>query len=73
MQRNNIIEETRPPFIIQGFIRFPGVPGLPDQVPELDAYIREQYEPTEMPFRVYPPPLRRPPPEHRLQVLKVRR
>ncbi|MBW2384658.1 MAG: glycosyltransferase family 39 protein, partial [Deltaproteobacteria bacterium] len=68
-----LLDEKRPPLIIQGFTNFPGVPSLKNQIPKLDAFIRAQYQATPMPFRRYPPPFQRIPPPHRLQVLAPRR
>jgi hypothetical protein len=68
----SVLERSDPPVVVQGFVRFPGVPALPEQLPHLDAFLKARYVPTPAPFDRHPPAAGRPPPPHRLQVL-VRR
>ncbi len=65
-----LLESDPPPVVVQGFVHFPGVPGLPTQVPRLQAFLEEHYQTTDEPFRRHPPASGKVPPEHRLQVLR---
>ena len=66
------LERSRPELVIQGFVRFPGVPGLPEQAPALDAFLRDTFEPDQEVFERYPLGDNPAPALHRLVVLRRR-
>ncbi len=45
LELTEVLGLARPKRVIRGFVRFPGVPGVPDYAPELDAFIRRRYAP----------------------------
>jgi hypothetical protein len=65
----SILSRDPPLFVIEGFLRFPGVPALPDYAPILHHWIERHYEPDSTAFDRYPPagPL-----PMRLRVLRLR-
>lgn len=67
-----LLERDRPDFVVQGFIRFPGVPGLPEQAPVLDAFLRAEYEADPAVFERYPPWGGALPVPHRMILLRRR-
>jgi hypothetical protein len=66
------LERAPPELVIQGFVHFPGVPGLPDQAPALDAFLRDEFEPDPTVFERHPPRSGPAPPPHRLVLLRRR-
>ena len=50
------LTERPPALVIRGFVRFPGVPAIPDYAPALDAFVRSRYRPDTGVFRGDPPP-----------------
>jgi len=66
------LERDPPQLVIRGFVRFPGVPGLPDQLPVLQAFLENHFEVDERVFLRHPPTSGILPRHHRLEVLRPR-
>lgn len=67
------LKRDPPPFVIQGFLNFPGVPNLADYTPILQQYLRDNYEVDDRAFRRYPTKFAQPPNRYWLQLLRLKR
>lgn len=58
----DVLRREKPPVVIRGMLRWPGLPGIPDYAPYLDAYVNRRYEIQSDVFERYPIPGEKDPP-----------
>lgn len=66
------LKRNPPPYIIQGFLNFPGVPRLPSYTQVLFDHLRSAYVEDHRVFKRYPPVTGTAPGRHWIQVLRLK-
>jgi hypothetical protein len=62
-----------PPFVIQGFLNFPGVPNLTTYTPVLHEFLKARYELDDRAFERYATASGKPPNRYWLQLMRLKR